>query len=931
MRLNLSASYRIYFLLALVVVFFALFTPSQPHAAEPVPVFTPTGDGKETLASYLEYFEDPVGNFSINDVVSGRAGNFQPLAKHNDFGYKYRSKALWLRFAVDASHYKRPSWFLSYDHQHIGNMQVYYQTSSGLQKIELDERLPLEGRVFPVREYVMEIPTVAQTTYYYVRLAPHTRYLKAEFSWAGTSGILESIHNYQLVYGLFFGGLIVMWAYNVALYVTLRDRSYLYYVYYFGCFSATFFHIYGLSALFIRLNYFFEQLFAAAAYGAIHGMVLFTRHFLTLRSTSPWLDRYLHCFQWILFVGGCAVFIQPIGRPFNTLNYLILMVLPVIVFSGLKRWYQGYSPACVFSAGWAIFGVGLGLLSLRSVGLLPANIITDNAVMVASVAEAVIFSVALAFRIKLIERQKNDALDGERALLERRVADRTKSLQASLESRSMILANAAHELRSPVNALRLLVDATALNLERGASHVISNVQAIAAHMAQLVDNLLLLDLDQPVPRSGGPIQQFDLGSEIAATARLIGPLRQGSLASFEIDVSGCMGVMVKGDITSLRRIIINLLSNAFKFTEHGRVVLTASHATDETSRKVTAVVRVADTGEGIPANMHEQIFLPFITTNSRSSGTGLGLSISRKLAAVMGGSLELVRSAEDSGSDFECTVQFDMATGPDAAVAVAGNEISPKRLRILLAEDDPITAHAVQLIVRQLRHEVVHVASIAELNRELMNNGERFDVALVDNRLPGGYGIDVIRRCREMGLALETRKLLMTADVTPAIMEAAGAVECEIVTKPTTAAYLRTLLGVGPILAPAEPTVVLEPGPLTMLRASGASMQELRKLCVQFAHAVEEALSELRSILQARTESASDTDAALQIVHRVRSSCATIGAVALGDAFNQLTSSYSSGQVQGYYEQIMHRNAATQAAVNSLLNELAARGEIGVI
>ncbi len=918
-----------------------------PAATPPQRVFQPTSEQRQSLAAYLEFLDDPEGRFEVEQVASGQAGDFAPLRADKPLGYGYPHKALWLRVALDFSRYPSSRGFLSYDYEHIGNLRLYRLTPQGVQTLELDEALPREGRPYRVREYLLPVElTGASTEVVYIRLAPHTRYVRADFSWSGTQGVVEAVHEHALIYGLFFGGLFVMWLYNITLYVHLRDRAYLYYVYYLGCFTALFFHVYGFSPFLLRLNPFWEQVFAACGYGAVHGMVLFTRQFLALKATAPWTDRYLRVFEWVLVAGACVAFFQPVGRPFVYLSYLLLVVVPAMVWAGVVRWNQGYTPARVFSLGWAIFGTALGLRAMQTVGLVPENIVTSHAVMVASVLEAIIFSIALAYRIKLMETQRNEALDrtarrereileSERSTLEQRVAERTQSLEASLDARRMMLANVSHELRSPVNALRLLLDASSLNPHQDMPQVVGNARAITTHMSQLVENLLLLDVEQP--RTGGVgaglVQDFDLGAEITATVQLLGPLRQGSLATLEVEAQACKGLSVRGDLTSLRRILINLLSNAFKFTGEGHVRLLAE-VDAPAGQPVRLTLVVSDTGRGIPTHMHTQIFEAFVTSgpDAGHTGTGLGLALSLQLARHLGGSLRLVSSVQGQGSTFECQLPFERADPkvPEGAVAVSSTATAC--LNILLAEDCPITAEAVQVIVRQLHHHVVHVATFDELERTWRVSPSHFDVALIDHRLPGGQGLDLIKRLRQEHPTSTTRVVLMTADVTPELLASAQPLCSDIVTKPTTAAVLRQLLGQGPRPAPSPTSLLpyrsdhpfIDPGPLAMLKNAGAAHHTLVGLGERFSHTVQTQLDALVDRLHGLAASGAvlPHQELVDVAHRLRSACLTIGAVALAQEMQQWSQQGDSTTAAAHGLRVRQAFRATHEALATLLHTM---------
>ncbi|WP_081768814.1 7TM diverse intracellular signaling domain-containing protein [Herbaspirillum sp. RV1423] len=892
----------------------------------PDKIFRPTENKAQSLSAYLQYLEDPEGIYNIDDVVH-EIPHFKPVSGSTNLGYT--KVVYWIRFTLDLSLYTDSEWFLIKEF-YRGLITLYYPTTNGFSTLSVDDTLPLKSRESKLRDYIFKVPSPGLgAVTYYMRIDPRGNAIDLDFEWSGINGALEYMSQRDSWLHLFFGCLLAMWLYNAFLYFYIRDKAYLYYIYYLGCFIGIFLDATGTIALFVDIPPFFIGLFPIFTYGALHGASLFAQRFLNLQFTLPRVDQYLRYLKWVLLLGASSTLVLPISLNFYLTSYAVLAVFPVLLGAGLYRCYQGYTPAWLYCAGWLVFEIISILYILFTQGILPATSIASHGIYIAAVWESILFSLALGYRIKLIDKEKNEALEVERNQLEQRVAERTELLEASLKSRRMMLANASHELRTPVNALRLLLDSGSNHVASNAK-IISNVSTITNHMSQLVENLLLLDEGAQADQRG-PIKDFDLGDEIRATATMLGPLRHGSAATFNLDVDACLGVMVRGDLTSLRRVIINLLSNAFKFTERGLVTLTAAVGDTSDEGKTHCIIKVVDTGSGIPANMHDQIFGAFVTSGGQGghTGTGLGLAISRQLAHNMDGSLILVRSAPDVGSEFEFHACFEAAAyheaePPHGQPALPQAAPCGRRLNVLLAEDDPITTQAVQLIVRQLQHDVTHVATYEELRQALMQADTAYDIALIDHRLPGGNGLGAIIDCRVLGRATTTRMVLVTADVTPEVLDAAREICDGIVTKPTTAHVLRQLLGEGPRTAPplAGASAVVDVEPLKMLGRCGAKPDALARMCATFNQTVSETLADIEVRLTASGETRSALAELEPHIHRMRGSCATVGATALAEEFRKLAACDSRMTAQRQYALMVDTFHSTSKALDALLATL---------
>ncbi|HEY8027486.1 MAG TPA: ATP-binding protein [Burkholderiaceae bacterium] len=479
----------------------------------------------------------------------------------------------------------------------------------------------------------------------------------------------------------------------------------------------------------------------------------------------------------------------------------------------------------------------------------------------------------------------------------------------------MVVANVSHELRTPVNALRLLLD-SADKRDGDMRDILPQLNMIARHMSKLVEDLLLLDPDRQENRHGGTKETFDLGREIGATANLV----HRSAATFVIDANECEGIHVRGDLTAMRRIVVNLLSNAFKFTEFGTVSLKARLINDGNAGKVTCAISVSDTGLGIPKAMQLRIFDAFVTRGVQGdqTGVGLGLSISLELARKLDGSLRLVESEVNRGSVFECDLRFDAAAEPAGGLSaeVPQFSLARKGLRVLIAEDDPITADAMRMVICQLQHEVVHVSTYYELGAALADRDAQFDLAFIDQRLPGGFGLDIIQLCRDRNWARGTKLVLMTAETASDVLSRASDICDDVVIKPTSGKAIADLLERAGAGKPDEFFPILDRAPLAMLARSGASEEDLTQLYNLFSSSVGEALA------QFEPQSTLAEGAAAEVIHRTQSACATMGAVALLKEMRKLGECLGNGTGEDQLPKVKQTFDQTRTSLIAFLKEL---------
>jgi signal transduction histidine kinase/CheY-like chemotaxis protein len=249
--------------------------------------------------------------------------------------------------------------------------------------------------------------------------------------------------------------------------------------------------------------------------------------------------------------------------------------------------------------------------------------------------------------------------------------------------------------------------------------------------------------------------------------------------AFAVEIAPRVPERLEGDPGRLRQVLVNLAGNAIKFTQRGRVAVTAQPHPEKPGWYMFAV---EDTGPGITPAQLEKIFQPFTQADSsisrRFGGTGLGLAISRRLAALLGGDLT-VSSTPGKGSSFVVTLPLPEARTAPSALQPAANETLDAEfarrhpLRILVAEDDPVNLKLIEAVTRRLGYQPLS----ARNGREAV---ERFqadapDVILMDMQMPEMDGLEATRRIRELekssGRASRVVIAALTANIFPADRE----------------------------------------------------------------------------------------------------------------------------------------------------------------
>ena len=334
-----------------------------------------------------------------------------------------------------------------------------------------------------------------------------------------------------------------------------------------------------------------------------------------------------------------------------------------------------------------------------------------------------------------------------------------EALEAS-RAKSAFLAMMSHELRTPMNGVLGMAHALAsTKLSRQqADYLDMIVQSGDGLMAILNDILDLSKIEAgKMELENLPFDVEKLGRQIyllwSETARM-----KGLELTFEIE-EGAPAWLV-GDPVRVRQILLNLISNALKFTEEGGVTVTLAPLDPQGLQIV-----VADTGIGMRQDQQDRLFQAFsqaeISTTRKFGGTGLGLSICRQLATMMGGEISLV-SEPGSGSTFRVTLP--LAGAPRPAGALAETEVISLENRKILVVDDNKVNQAVARAILEATGAVIAVADDGVDCLEKLRE-EAFDLVLMDVHMPRMDGIEALKRIRDGEAGVPTIPILaLTAD-----------------------------------------------------------------------------------------------------------------------------------------------------------------------
>ncbi len=601
----------------------------------------------EAMGDKISVFEDNLGAISFDSIVKIKFPETKVITANN----RNSTTAVWVKFDLNVQEDLLENKIFEILDFKIDSFELYLPLKEGgYKKYVGGDSYPFEVRNYSHKNYLFDLPTLNKGVYSgYIRIKAN-EVVGLNFAISNQ----KTFHRYSLneyfILSLFYGIVIALAITSLFLFVYLKEKSYLFYSLYIVSLALYFLTRDGLGFQYIWFDFpaFNNYSKPISVFLVLISHIYFVKFYLNLKENSKFYNKVIYflllSFPGFAYLADTVLEILP--DPLIAITFPFLFLL----FFSVKITLKGNIEARFFVVAYIIQFIGFLIFLLAYINLIEPSTLIFYSLNIASAIEIIIFSLALAGKVKKLIKEKEALKDSANKILEQKVIERTKKLEESNNQLDFFVYKASHDIKGPLKSMMGLASLAIVDVEDGkAKEYFEYMLTTARKLDNMVEELLRMGKvkDLEINRSDVNVNKITQG--------IISSLQHlPNFIKIEIKIDIPKGLLFYTDEILVYSVFQNIIENSIKYLDDskGHSYLSIKYR-EEGNRHC---FEFEDNGMGIPVTSKEKIFDMFYKVNTNSSGTGLGLYLTKLTVEKLGGSIE-ISSEETIGTTF--VIYFD--------------------------------------------------------------------------------------------------------------------------------------------------------------------------------------------------------------------------------------------------------------------------------
>ncbi|WP_434000519.1 7TM-DISM domain-containing protein [Endozoicomonas sp.] len=585
------------------------------------------------LTPYLELFRTKDKNLDIHTLVDNPLIRFTPVTDKY-LNLAYSNDRIWLKFNIQNTSDKPIDLFVESGFSRLDFVSLHFQNDHGKwQTLKGGDRFPFEQRPLKTQQLLFPITAPAHSLQTFYIDVQSSSSLHIPLYITSAQSLIEISEQRYWADGLFYGICLMAILVGISATLIFKQRLFLYYFFQVASFTLAIMSLDG-SGFSLWPNALEFQEISVVVFQCLTGIfvTLFARSYLHLKKAFPRADLVNR-----LFIGYAVLaLISSPWLPYVVASFSIIVVESIMVVwilaQAIARAFQKYKPAYIFVAAWTLCVSVIVFVTFANLGISHNYSNTTYGLKIAFATQCIILLMGMAYRLHLYNKQQE------------RIRQAALVARTENKAKNELLAKVSHEIRTPLNGIMGVVDLLSeTGLNKSQLEHIATIQYSGNALLQILNDIL----DHSKIRSGKlqlEYMEYSPREVVIKVVDMFTPLASQKNLEFIDFFDERVPGKAWGDPSRLRQVLINLISNAIKFTHSGTVQMRVRLNADiNHPQKQTLRFEIEDTGPGIAGEMENKLFNSFTQGDSSVSrehgGSGLGLSISRQLIELMGGEI----------------------------------------------------------------------------------------------------------------------------------------------------------------------------------------------------------------------------------------------------------------------------------------------------